>query len=207
MIAASGSPRGSLTSAAVKVLTASMPGRPIVSRSALDAMLAIDIKKVPTLPAGSRRLIGAAVLRSRVYSAIAADTVDLADFEAFWLPRTGGDELPPGLRSLCHSAVAEAYMTSGLVRQATLQARLALDYADEADNDGCRYRALALLAGNLALNGEFSRALESSVRCGELDAEGRWPQNTAALPLMLAQMMIAYARLDAVPLEALGGRW
>ena len=166
-------------------------------------MLAIDITKVPSQPAGSRRLIGAAILRSRVYSALATDIVDLADVEAVWLPKTTADQLPLDLRSLCHAAVAEAYMTCGLVRQATHQARLACDYANEADNDACRYRALSLLACNLALNGEFARAEEASLGCGELDVKGRWPQSTAALPVLLAEMMTAYARLDVEPLVAL----
>ena len=203
MITASGSQRRSLDGAALTVLAASLPGRAVVPRSAVDAMLAIDITKVPSQPAGSRRLIGAAILRSRVYSALATDIVDLADVEAVWLPKTTADQLPLDLRSLCHAAVAEAYMTCGLVRQATHQARLACDYANEADNDACRYRALSLLACNLALNGEFARAEEASVRCGELDVEGRWPQNTAALPVLLAEMMTAYARLDVEPLVAL----
>lgn len=135
-------------------------------------MLAVDIARVPSQPAGSRRLTGAAILRSRVYSAIADDTLDLADFEAVWLPKTNADQLAPDLRTLCHAAVAEAYMASGLVRQATVQARLACDNAEEADNAGCRYRALSLLACCLALNGEFNRAEEASLRCGELEAEG-----------------------------------
>jgi len=170
-------------------------------------MLSADVKTVAGLSAGSRRLVGGAILRSRVYSALAEDSIDLADFEAVWLPRTSGDDLLPDVRSLCHAAVAEAYLTSGLVRQGTLQARLAGDYADEADNDACRYRALALLACSLALNGEFTRAEEASVRCGELEAANRWVQNTSGLPLFLADMMIAYARLDADSLESLRGRF
>lgn len=207
MTTPSGSQPRSLTAAAAGVLAATLPGRAIIARSALDTMLAADPQRVAGLPVGSRRMVGAAILRSRVYSARAEGIVDLADFEGVWLPRTSGDDLLPDARSLCHSAVAEAYLTSGLVRQGTLHARLASDYADEADNDGCRYRALALLACNLALNGEFTRAEETSARCREIAAANDWVQNTAGLPHLLADMMIAYAWLDATTLESLRDRF
>lgn len=199
-------PRGPLADAAVKVLTATLPGEGLVSRSSLDILLAAEPRSLMTLPASTRRIVSAAMIRTRVYSAMSDEAVELADFEAESMPRGAGLELAPEIRSICHAALSEAYLTAGRTKEGNLHARRAADYADEADDDACRYRAIALLACNLALNGEFARAAQAASRAQALEEANNWKPNTSALPLLLAEMMIAYAHLDADALEAVCDR-
>jgi len=173
-----------------------------VSQSALAAVIAAGWDRASQLPNGARRLVGAASLRARVYTAATSDLSDWTDFEAEALRRDAGSGLDADLRSMCHSALAEAYLAGSRDKAAHAESRLALAFADEAEDDACRFRAAGLQACALALNGEFRRAAMTSERCRGLERSHGWTQNTASLPLILADMLIAYAHLDPAALES-----
>lgn len=194
-------PYAPLTEAAMKVVVGSLPGQPLVARSALDTMLAAERRGLSTLSGSARRVVAAGMIRARVYSAMSDDAVEIADSEAESAPPALASGLHPATRSACHSVLSEAYLTGGRTSDGNRHARRAEDYAVEADDDACRYRATALLASNLALNGEFRRAADASARTHAIENQYRWPRNTSALPLVLADIIIAYSRLDADALE------
>lgn len=196
------SSRVSLADSAHTVLTATLPGEHMVRRSALGTMLAASPELLAGMTPGERLVVGAAMIRARVYQGATVDLLDLAEHEAESLTRDLDGGLSQRLRSLCHAALSEGYLAMGFAKRANIQARIAEGYAHEADDDACLYRATALTACSLALNGEFTRADEASLRGRSLEALHEWPMNTSALPLLLADMAIGYARLDAELLES-----
>lgn len=192
-----------LARSARSVLRATLPGEPTARPSDFGHMLAANPAALGDMSTSERRIAGAAMIRARLNSATSEELLDLTEYEAEVLSRDLSSDLAPRARALCHAELAESYLACGYARRGNAQARTAASYADEADDDACRYRAATLLACSLALNGEFARAQEISSEAESLQRLHNWERNESAVPLVLADMMIAYGHLDAERLESI----
>lgn len=203
MLTKSDLPGMSLSQCAHSVVRATLPGESVAHPAAVGMMLATSPENLGELAPAERRIAGAAMIRARVYSAKTDDLFHLTEYEAESLSGGVGGSLPPRTRSLCHAVLAESYLSEGFAKKANAQARLAASFAHEANDDACLYRAVSLVACSLALNGEFTRADEASAQARTLQELHNWGQHDSVLPLLLADMMIAYGRLDAARLESI----
>lgn len=174
--------------AAVRLLAATLPGTAAVARSDLDAMVAFPTRVLADLPHAAGRVVAMAMIRARVYTGRTEASIELADFEAESMPHHQDAELSPAALSICYSVLSEAYLSAGQSREGNEYARRALDYAVEAADDECTYRASALLACNLALNGEFASSETEVARATAVANSNGWELNSSALPLLLAEI-------------------
>jgi len=112
------------------------------------------------------------------------------------LRRTAGQALP-ATHSACYSAVAEAFLLNGRLREAAQCCRFAKDYAVEAADAGCRYRALGLLTATLALSGEIVAAEEAATEAISMDGDRGWMAERSSWPLLLGLVLIRARSADA----------
>jgi len=108
--------------------------------------------------------------------------------------------LDPRVRSTLFSAVGEVYAAAGWPRRAGLYADTALIYAEDP---ATLYRAHAVRSLGAAVNGEYASAAESMATCHALMLEQGWDPRNTDYALLLAEVLIASARLDAAALDAL----
>ncbi len=107
-----------------------------------------------------------ALIWSLLYSGRAKDAADLADREGMLALHRVAATAPPCTNSASYSVLAETYLFNGRLRDSVACARFACDYAIEAADDGCLFRALGVLTAALAMNGDI-RPGERGRRCGE----------------------------------------
>jgi len=197
-----GVPPTPIAEVAARVLASTLPGTATLARSDIDTMLDVEVRTLAELSPPTRKVVASAIIRARVYSGNSEAAVELADFEAQSALHDRRVELAAETLSACCSALSEAYLSAGQSRRGNEHARCALDYAREAGDQRCLYRASSLLACNLALDGEFARAATEAARATSLAHANPWEPNTSALPLIGAEMLINYASLDAAALES-----
>ncbi|MFJ4159951.1 LuxR C-terminal-related transcriptional regulator [Microbacterium testaceum] len=108
--------------------------------------------------------------------------------------------LHPATRSTLLSAVSEVYSAAGSPRRAGLYAASAVSHAPDAVSS---YRAHAVRALAYALNGEVDSAGQSIESCRMLERESGWDPIFRDYSLLLAEILVSSAALNAPALERL----
>lgn len=183
---------GTLTQAVGAVLKSTLPTGARAPRWAVDSLVGAG-------PDAGRTRIGttpeflAGLVWSLLRSGRPGDALRLADRRgSVALSRTAGEALPT-TQSVCYSVLAEAFLLNGRLPDAAAAARSAADYA--VTSDPHRFRALALLAAALSVNGETASAAEAVGAARELGEERGWI--AASWPMVLASAQIGFRRSDA----------
>lgn len=189
-----GSAAAALADAVGKLLGAGVPGSPKIARADLDTVVGASFRLVSELSPEGHAAYTAALIWARLHLGMYAEAVELADHGALVSFRRAAVSASPATQSACYSVLAELKLLSGQLREGSSHARIALEYALDAECEPSRYRALGLLAGCLALNGEISTARETIETALEVGAANSWEISPRLWPLALADM-VASARL------------
>ncbi len=136
-----------------------------------------------------------ALIWSRLHSGEALEAAELADREAMIALHGAAGRVPAANQSVCYSVLAETYLLNGRLRESTDCGRFAMEYADEADDDGCRFRAQGLLAASLALSGEINSARDAMDLAKDLASYPHWINQQAAWPMLLG-IVLVHGRMD-----------
>lgn len=191
-----------LRQAVVAILSSGLPDQPPAPRSAIDAVLGAE--RVPTgaMPAPRVAAYTIALIWSLLYSGRAGEALDLADRKGMLTLHKAAGVSSSSTLSACYAVLAETYLLNNRVRDGVVCARFARDYAVEADDDGCLYRAKGVLAAALAVSGEIDLAREFCEAAMHLGSPHGWnTQRTAGL-LLLGDVLIRAREADAAGIEA-----
>ena len=192
-------PQG-LGSAIAAVLASDLPDHPAARRSDIDLVLGARRLERNRLGTQSKASYETALIWVLVYSGLAREAAVLADQEVMELLQRVAGTAPSAVQSVCYSVLSQAYILNGRVQEGADCARIAIEYADEAGDDACRYRASGLQALAFALNGQFTEAGARVALAHTLCDEHGWAGSDWVLAL--AGMLIATRRADAAALEA-----
>lgn len=185
-----------LSAAVTSVLANCLPGQAPAQRSAIDAVLGARMRESTARQLAASGTYNAALTWAFLHSGQSEKAAELAQRVVIAaLQRTAG-QAPPATQSACYSAVAEAFLLNGRLRQAAQCCRFAKDYAVEAADAGCRYRALGLLTSTLALSGEIAAAGEAAAEAMRLDEGGRWLDERSSWPLLMGLVLIGARAAD-----------
>lgn len=178
-----------------------LPGGDPLPQPEWERYAGLSPELLASLPADVRLVAGAVMVAARTATGRVDAAVELGSKEIQRVSATGMIDTARAGAGLLLLAVAEAYATAGATIETTRYAKLALR-SDDLD-PAIRYRASGLLAVGRALNGEYAAATVAVVAAEELREEQGWPASHADFPLMLAQVLIAAAALDARELTRL----
>jgi DNA-binding CsgD family transcriptional regulator len=189
-----------LTLLAIQRLMRSLPW-PAANDPRLDLqLLNVAPEVLDALQPHARILVTAAIILSLTSAGQLSRAIELGEDLAAAIPRMELEGAAWEYLSFLWNALAEAYVTAGWPKKATFHAANAESFARSLDQPFPHFRALALQSTALALNGEYGRSAEFSIRAQAIsDAEG-WGLTEAHFPLILSDMLIASARLDHVSL-------
>lgn len=181
---------------ALGFLKSTLAGGPVVSPRAVETLVAVGSGGLAGLDHNVRRLAAAAMMVAKARHGAEGEALALAEEEIDRRLLQRDATLPS--RTLAHfwSAVSEAHVTVGHVRRGTQAARRAREHARDTADDALVYRALGLLAANLALNGEFVLAEEDIAQAAALETSHSWEHDPGSYLLRVGQLMSASARLD-----------
>lgn len=189
--------------AVTAVLASCIPGQARASRSALDIVIGARIRAATAAAPGASATYTAALAWSWLHSGHPTKAVDLVDRDVMsGLQRVAGQASASTL-SASYSVLAEVYLLNGRLREGVACCRFALDYAVEAADDGCRYRALGLLTASLALSGEIAAAAQAAAEAVGLDVGDSWAQEQSSWPLLLGLVLVRARAADAAAIEQL----
>lgn len=193
-----------LIEAVTAVLSATLPGQSRAPGSAIDTVIGADPREVTALSPAVAVAYDAALVWCGLRSGQHSAAVELAERDAMPGLRRVARQTPASTQSACYSVLAEAYLLNGQLRESVECARFARDYADEAADDGCRFRALALLALARALSGEIHVAAAAAQEAVDFDEGGVWSAEQNSWPLVLAVAVITARTGDHQKLQASG---
>jgi len=181
------------------VLRTGLPGRPLAGQIAIDVVLGALGTDMAGMAVEARAAYVAAVAASLVRVGRVPEAAQLADREGLALLQRVADRAPAATQSACYAVFAEVFLLCGRCSEGAVFARIAEDYADDAD-DASRFRALAVSGAAHALNGEFDQALRQMDAASSTDAGRRWTESS--WPWVLAASVIAHRQGDAASIEA-----
>ena len=185
------------------VLRSGLPGEPVPPRSAIDVILGTPPSDLGRLSTQERAVVVAARTWCLVRAGQAPAAAELADRDGMPLLRRVAGSAPALTQSACYAMLAEAYLAVGRCRDSTDCARIATDYATEADDDPGRFRTLGLLAASLVANGEFSTAEGSLSTANGIGARHDW--RGEKWPMVFAQALTDHRRGDPESIQAILG--
>ncbi|GGI40386.1 hypothetical protein GCM10010988_28820 [Cnuibacter physcomitrellae] len=183
------------------VMGSVLPGGDPLPQPEWERYAGLSPELLASLPADVRLVASAVMVAARTATGRVDAAVELGSKEIQRVSATGVIDTARAGAGLLLLAVAEAYATAGATIETTRYAKLALR-SDDLD-PAIRYRASGLLAVGRALNGEYAAAIVAVVAAEELREERGWAPSHADFPLMLAQVLIASAALDAGELTRL----
>jgi len=190
-----------MLTAAIEVLTSSLPGHVSSARSSQSLLARV----APAILSGLRReercLLSAGMILARARSGDSAGAVELVEAEIARAVVTHSD-VPAASASAFWAAASEAFVTAGWPRNGARFALEAKEAADATGSDSARFRALALLAVSRALNGEYTAAAEVVLSARTLERNHGWSSSTATYPLLLGEILLASANLDTASLDS-----
>lgn len=192
---------GELFQAIGVILLSRLPDQPPAPRSALDTVLGARPRVAGSMSAEAATGYTTALIWSMLHSGQAKEAADLADREGMLALHRVAGTAPPCTNSACYSVLAETYLFNGRLRDSVACARFARDYAIEAADDGCLFRALGVLTAALAMNGDINLAIEFANAARQLGATREWTTQQAAGPLLLGDVLIRARQADADGIE------
>lgn len=187
---------------AAAFLASLLPGGPGVTLSVVEELLSARPDGLGGLVLGQRRIASAAMIVANARHGGQAEAVALARRESDRAIVGQSAGLPASTLAHFWSASAEAYATAGLVREGARAAQHACEYAEDAQDDALRYRAIGLLAANLSINGEFGRAEALVANALALERVHGWASSRGSYLVRVAQILLASARMDYAALSA-----
>lgn len=185
--------RAALRAAAATTALRLSPGRGVPSARHLALLSEAELPEVPTVWTDSTALSFAALLAARARrDAVGEGAAVIARyFDDVRLRRPAS--LSASARSELCASVGEYCSAIGWPQ---MGARFGAEALLFADNAAARYRALSVQALGHALNGEYISAEETRTAANELFERHRWDHEETAYLLLLAEALIAAARLD-----------
>ena len=192
---------GGLLQAVGVILLSRLPDQPPAPRSALDTVLGARLRVAGSMSMEAATGYTTALIWSMLYSGRAKEAADLADREGLLALHRVAGTAPPCTNSACYSVLAETYLFNGRFRDSIACARFAHDYAIEAADDGCLFRALGVLTAALAMNGDIDLASEFANAARQLGVTREWTTQQAAGPLLLGDVVIRARQADAEGIE------
>lgn len=188
-------------SAMAAVELSAQPGGPAPEPVDLDVVRRSSAHLLAESAGGSRLRAAAAVILAHSRAGAVSEATALAEEE---IDRAAKDpEADPVDLTALFTAASEAYVTAGWLRRSTPLAQQALAYAQRQGDDAALFRSRSLLALSRALNGEYDDARVHADSARALQRTNDWATSFSALPLLLAETLLASASLDAPALDAL----
>ena len=163
-----------LTEAASAVLASVLPGQQQARRSDMDALLGADSEALTGLPPSTRIACMAGVVWARLHSGQHSSALAFIEKRVLAGLRNVAAEMTPSTQSTCYSIIAEFYLLNGYLAEGLHCAEQAFDYAIEARDIGCEFRALSLRSLGFSLNGEIAQAEPLAEAASALSAERGW---------------------------------
>jgi len=179
-----------------------LPGGPNVPLRVVEDLLSAHPDGLDSLALGPRRIVSAAMMVAHARHGRQLEAVSLARRESDRATPGQNAGLPASTLAHFWSAAAEAYATAGLVRDGARAAQHALEYAQDTGDDALRYRALGLMAANLAISGEFARAEPIEAEAVLLERCHNWGSSRGSYMLRASQILLASARMDVKALSS-----
>lgn len=181
-----------LRARATEVVARLAPGQGLPRASDLAVLAEADTLSLST-STDSEAAVFAACLAARARRDALGEGTKLItrSFDEGRLSRPG--TLSSGMRSHLYSSAGEYCAAIGWPQ---MGARLGMQAVLFASSDPLRYRALSVAALGHALNGEYPAAEADIAAAEELFARRAWPGEETAYLLLLAQALVAAARLD-----------
>ncbi len=190
-----------LTEAASAVLASVLPGQQQARRSDMDALLGADSEALTGLPPSTRIACMAAVVWARLHSGQHSSALAFIEKRVLAGLRNVAAEMTPSTQSTCYSIIAECYLLNGYLAEGLHCAEQAFDYAIEARDIGCEFRALSLRSLGFSLNGEIAQAEPLAEAASALSAERGWVAGSSFCSLSSALILIGARRTDGEALR------
>ncbi len=189
---------------AVADVPVEQPWDPISDRTHRDMLRRRGERAIESAPSAERAAIAAVVIEAFSRDGDSGTALSLARRE---LAQASDDAriLPAALTSLLLAA-AEAFLTAGESRSSLPCALRALGYARSLNDPAARLRAASLLTLARMLDGDYTQGSADAAQAEKLLATVENPHPWSYLPLLLAHVLEASARLDAAALMALSER-
>ncbi|BDI21390.1 helix-turn-helix transcriptional regulator [Herbiconiux sp. L3-i23] len=182
--------RDSLAAAVESVVASVVAGGIVAPTIDLEAVARSSAEREMTQTAESRAAVVVAASRLGRHPR----ALNLSDSALAWADEQTA--LSAGQRALLLSAAAEAHLAAGRLRVGHSLAGRAVAYADRASDDALVLAAGGLLALARALDGRYTDAAESVQTCRRIQSDRGFETGQSAYPLLLAEILIASARLD-----------
>lgn len=186
-----------LLGAVITILMSCLPGQAKAPRSAIDVVIGARIRPAAPQSAKASSTYNAALAWSWLHSGHPAEAVQLADRDIMSGLQRLARHAPASTVSAAYAILAEVYLLNGRLRDSVACGRFAKDYALEAADAGCQYRALGLLTSSLALSGETTAAAQAAAEAVALDGEQGWAQEQSSWPLLLGLVLVLARAGDA----------
>ncbi|WP_307448421.1 MULTISPECIES: helix-turn-helix transcriptional regulator [Microbacterium] len=169
------------------------PGHGVPSARHLALLSEAELPEAPAVWTDTTALTLAALLAARARRDALADGASVVTryFDDVRLTRPAS--LSSSVRSQLYASVGEYYNALGSPQ---MGARFGAEALLFADSDATRYRALTVQALGHALNGEYISAETARAEASELFEARRWDDAETAYLVVLADALIASARLD-----------
>lgn len=187
-----------ITDAATEFLASILPGGPPPRIQTIDRLLALGPRYLESLGHESQKILISAISAAQTRYGSAEIAAELIEAEECLTDGRSGTAISPEILAQYTARAAEAYAAAGQARKGVEMALKAVGYGRATDEKPFMFQALGVLAGKLALNGDFRDARSVIDEALDLAAESGW-ETTGSSPMLLAgRILLASADLETM---------